>query len=422
MGASARDPKLPDQVTSSLEQVKSRRSSSDVSGTDEFASAAHDFSIVVGGPVYDFLLRIGLVRVGLPNVLRRVIALIALTWLPLLILSVKDGLALGHQVKVPFLYDFSMYGRFLLALPLFIVAEIVIDPAIRQAVKEFVDSRIVQEKELPQFEEVLRRTQRLRDSAIPELLLLGLAFFPVFLFQPAWGAGAAPNWHKLAHGLTSGGWWFATISSPLLRFVTYRWIFRYFIWALLLWRIIRLNLHLIPTHPDHTAGLGFLRHTQSRFGILFCALGCIFAGQVLDALVYDGVQLASFKFLMAGFLVLSIIAGLFPLMLLAPKMTQVRRAGLREYGKLGRQYTESFDLKWVHPAEPPSEPLLGTGDIQSLADLANSYAVIEQMSIAPVTKRLTVQLAVLAALPLIPVIIYGTPITELVKAILKMVT
>jgi hypothetical protein len=169
------------------------------------------------------------------------------------------------------------------------------------------------------------------------------------------------------------------------------------------------------------AGLGFLSLTQGRFGILFCALGCIFAGRVVNGLVYDGTPLASFKFLIAGFLALSVMAGLFPLTLLAPKMAKVRRAGLREYGKFGNLYTESFDLKWVHPTEPPPEPLLGTGDIQSLADLGNSYAIIEEMSIAPITKMLTVQLAVQAGVPLIPVIILGTPTTELVNAILKMV-
>jgi hypothetical protein len=354
-------------------------------------------------------------------VLRRIIALVTLTWLPLLILSAKDGLAIGHQVEVPFLYDFSMYGRFLLALPLFILAEIVIDPAIRRAVEEFVDSRIIQEKELTQFEEVLYKTQRFRDSAILELLLLGLAFVPVFLFQSDWGVGAN-SWHTIDHALTSGGWWFATVSSPLLRFVIYRWLFRYFIWALLLWRIIRLNLHLIPTHPDHAAGLGFLSLAEGCFGILFCAFGCIFAGRVVNRLIHEGVHLASFKFLMAGFLALSVIVGLLPLTLFAPKMAHVRTVGLREYGKLGHHYTESFDLKWVYPAEVPSDPLLGTSDIQSLADLGNSYAIIEQMSIAPITKRLTVRLAVQAGFPLIPVIILGTPAAELVNAVLKMVT
>ena len=80
----------------------------------------------------------------------------ATTWLPLLLLSLKDGLAFGNHVRVPFLYDFSMYGRFLLCLPLLLLAEVVIDPAIRQAVTEFLDARVVQDQELPRFENVLR--------------------------------------------------------------------------------------------------------------------------------------------------------------------------------------------------------------------------------------------------------------------------
>jgi hypothetical protein len=58
--------------------------------------------------------------------------------------------------------------------------------------------------------------------------------------------------------ITSGGWWFVTVSSPVLHFIIYRWFFRYSIWTLLLWRIMRLQLQLFSTHPDGAAGLGFL--------------------------------------------------------------------------------------------------------------------------------------------------------------------
>jgi hypothetical protein len=402
------DRKFPYRVASSRPQV-------------QLDSAGHEFSIVLGGPIYDFLERIGLVRRGLPNASRRIIALIGITWLPLLIFCLKDGSALNRLITIPFLSDFSMYGRYLLALPIFIGAELVIDPAIGCAVGAFVDSGIVQGKELPKFQEVLRDTLRLRDSVVQELLLLVLAFLPVFLFQREWGAGAVTSWHTSSRGLTSGGWWFATISSPLLRFIIYRWLFRYLIWTLLLWRIMRLDLHLMPTHPDHKAGLGFLALAQVRFGILFCALGCMVAGQLANGLVHQGEPVASFKFLMAGFVVLSVIVGLLPLALLAPKVIRIRNAGLLEYGKLGNQYTESFDLKWVHPAQVTSEPVLGTGDIQSLADLSNSYAIIDEMSIAPITKRLTVMLALQAAIPLIPLIVLGTPTGALVKAIMRMI-
>ena len=388
---------------------------------EEAKAAARNFSIVVGGPVYDFLLRIGLVRRGLPNVRPRILAFVAIAWLPLLVLSIKDGLALGDRVTIPLLLDFSTYGRLLLALPLLLLAEVVIDPGIRSAVEEFVEEGIVPEKEYPAFEQVLHRVQRWRDSAIPELILLALAFFPVFLFQHEWKAELVTSWHSTAQGLSAAGWWYLSISAPLFRFILFRWTFRYIIWALLLWRISRLRLRLLPAHPDHMAGLGFLSRTQARFGILFCALGCAFAGQVANSIIHEHAALPSFKFLIVVFVVLAVILGICPLVVWVPKLARIRLRGLQAYAKLGNRYTEEFDQKWLHHAEPPADSLLGSADIQSLADMGASYDLVRQMSIAPITKRLAVQLAVFAALPLLPVVIYATPTGAIVNAIMKMI-
>ena len=419
MGAPATDPQLPDSNRPRLypTPVSKAERSADVAN-----SSIGNFSIVLGGPVYDLLVRFGLLRFGLPNTLARITALVALTWVPLLLLSIKDSLAFGHRVTIPLLADFSMYGRFLLGLPLLVLAEAVIDPAIRRTVAEFAYAGIVPDTNLASFDKILVRTQRLRDSAIPELLLMGLAFFPVFLFQHEWRIGAVSSWHTTARGLTAAGWWYAVISASLLRFITYRWAFRYFVWSALLWQIGRLHLNLTPTHPDHSAGVGFLSLTQRRFGILFCALGCAFAGRVANGLVFEGSSLASFKLLMVGFVVLSLIVGLLPLTMMAPTLAKVRRAGLLEYGRLSNRYTELFDRKWVHPVNPVPEPLLGTGDIQSLADLGTSFAMVDAMKIAPINKRLILQLAAQAATPLIPVVILGTPTPELINQVLKMVT
>ena len=417
MGATERNPNLrPARPT--LEPALSTHGTSEREAAE---SAVHDFSIVLGGPISDFLWGRGLSRFALPNLVRRVLLVVALSWLPLLLLSLKDGLAFGHRITIPFLADFSMYGRFLVGLPLFLIAEVIIDPSIRTVVGEFVDARLVPDKELPEFEAVLARAQKLRDSWIPELILLVLAFFPVFLFQHEWATGAVSSWHTVGRGLTAAGWWFALFSTPLMRFVMYRWLFRYFIWSLLLWRISRLSLSLMPTHPDHAAGLNFLGTAQKKFGILFCALGCTFAGTVANRMVFEGAPITSFKMLTAAFIVLSLLVGLFPLMLLAPKLSKVRKAGLLEYGRLANSYTVWFDQKWVHNPKPVSETLLGSSDIQSLADMGNSFAFVDAMRIVPITKRLVLQLAGQVALPLIPLIIFGTPTPELVRAVMKMV-
>lgn len=385
------------------------------------ASSVADFSIVTGGPIYDFLFRSRWVQQRLPNIVRRLVALVAVTWLPLLLLSLFDGLAFGHKVQVPFLYDFSAYGRFLVALPLLIVAEIIIEPGIRMVVAEFVRGNIVTAADLPRFDSIIQDAQRWRDSAFPEIILVVLAFFPLFLFQREWAPGVVSSWHTTGSGLTAAGWLFATFSAPMLRFITYRWVFRYLLWSVLLRRVSRLRLLLIPTHPDNAAGLLFLAVAQRRFGILFCAFGAVFAGRLANNIVFEGIPLTSFESLMVGFIVLSVIVALFPLLLVAPTLRIIRNKGLVDYGRLARTYTESFDRKWVHTSVPPPEPLLGTSDIQSLADMGNSFQLVQGMMIAPITKRLILQIAVQAALPLLPVIMLATPTSRVLRAIIKMV-
>jgi len=131
--------------------------------------------------------------------------------------------------------------------------------------------------------------------------------------------------------------------------------------------------------------------------------------------------LASFKFIIVGFVALCVIVGILPLIALTPRLIRTRRMGVLEYGRLANTYSASFDRKWVHPVESSTESLLGTSDIQSLADMGNSFTFVEEMKVFPITRKLVFQMAALTLLPIIPVIAFGTPMAELVNAVLKTV-
>jgi hypothetical protein len=99
-----------------------------------------DFSLVLGGPLFQLYRRMHLSRNGLELLRRRVLAITLVAWLPLLFLSMVDSHALGRPIKVPFLYDVAAQVRFLIALPLFIVLEVVvhrrISPVVRRSWKD----------------------------------------------------------------------------------------------------------------------------------------------------------------------------------------------------------------------------------------------------------------------------------------------
>lgn len=126
--------------------------------------AARDFSLVIGGPFDNLLQQLRLPSHGLLNTEHRAAAFVVITWLPLLVLALAQGVAFGSLVRIPLLYDYSVYGRFLFGLPLLIIAEMAIDPALRRAICAFVDAGLVRETEMRPFEAALEKTARLRDA------------------------------------------------------------------------------------------------------------------------------------------------------------------------------------------------------------------------------------------------------------------
>lgn len=381
-----------------------------------------DFSLVIGGPFYNLLRRVGLGLRTLPNIRRRAAIFAAITWIPLVALSLAQGVGFGKQVQIPLLSDFAIYARFLICLPLLILAEAFIDPALNRAVGNFVNSGLIQEAEMSDFQSALERTVCLRNSAIPELVLFVLACAPVFvLFEQAeWLSGTVYTWRSTAaHSFTRSGWWFALVSTPIFRFIMYRWIWRFLLWSALLLKLSRINLHLLPTHPDYLGGLGFLPGAQERFGILFTASGAVIAGQIANGIVHEGERLAASEVLIFAFVVLALLIVLSPLLVFTPKLYRLKRAGLVDYGRLANQHMQEFDRKWVR-GRPEGESLLGTPDISSQADLGGGYSVIREMRIVPVNKMVVLQVAGFAVLPMIPLVLIATPVEQVVHTLLKM--
>ena len=103
-----------------------------------------------------------------------------------------------------------------------------------------------------------------------------------------------------------------------------------------------------------------------------------------------------------------------PLLRFAPRLLDVRQRGLLEYGALATTYVRAFDDKWLRQAAPPTEPLLGSADVQSLADLTNSYEVISEMRLVPLSKRQALSILTITALPAVPLVFFVAPFDELI--------
>ncbi len=382
-----------------------------------------DFSLVLGGPLFQLLRRAHLSNDALTLARRRIVVIALLAWLPLLVLSVLEGRALGSSVAVPFLHDIEVHIRYLVVLPLLIGAELVVHQRMRSVVAVFLERRLIPDHALPRFDAAVASAVRLRNSVLAEVLLIALVYVVgILIVWRQYMALDASTWYATpsADGstLSLAGIWFGYLSLPLFQFLLVRWYFRIFIWARFLWQVSRIELSLVPTHPDRLGGLGFLSKTVHAFTLLAVAHGAMLAGPLANRILYLGAGLLEFKFEIAAVLVLVLAVVIAPLLVFAPQLAQAKRDGLREYGTLSERYVREFDTKWLRGGAPAGEAFVGNADIQSLADLGNTFDVVRTMLPVPLTKDMIIQLSVATLAPIVPLALTMMPLEELLKKLL----
>jgi hypothetical protein len=386
-------------------------------------SAARPFLLMEGGPLFNLQKRLGLIKENAPFLKRRALFAALITWVPLLILSQLQGFAFGHAVTVPFLHDFSGYTRFLLAVPLLLLAENIIGPRIAGAAAHFITSGIVLEKDYRQFDNFVELGLRSRDSVIAEIVIVILAYTSsIIAFTSI--PNHVPTWYRtISDGhaaLTWAGYWLIGFCIPLFWFLLMRWLWRLFLWFQFLGRVRDLDMQLFPTHPDEAGGLGFVGAAQRFFGIILFAFSMASSGVLARSIVFDHTPLVSYAPAIATYVVVSVAIVVGPLLLFTRVLFKTKHAGLLQYGTLATAYTGSFHQKWIKHHDPEREPLLGTSDIQSLADLGNSYAFIEKMKPLPVDLPTLLHLVIASLLPLTPLLLSVMPLTDILKLLLKL--
>ena len=382
-------------------------------------SSVDDFSLVLGGPVYQVLRRAHLTNDALNLQRRRIVVISLFAWLPLLVFAAIEGHLLGGNIAVPFLMDVEVHVKFLVALPLLIAAELVVHQRMRAIGRMFHERELLPAGAAGAFESAVASAFRLRNSITAELALIALVYLVgITILWRQYMMLPIATWYAIPRAggshLTLAGVWYGYVSLPVFQFLLCRWYFRVFIWARLLWQVSRIKLALVPTHPDHLGGLGFLSLTVYAFVPVLLAHGALLSGALASRIFFDGARLTDFRLeilLMVVFLVCLVVG---PLLVFSPQLSRAKRTGFSEYGTLAQKYVRSFDTKWLRE-QGGGEPLLGSSDIQSLADLGNSYEALRQMRVVPVTKEALLHLGMATLAPIGPLVLTMMPLEELIK-------
>lgn len=386
-----------------------------------------ELSLTQGGPLYRLESCLHLLaprKVGL----RLGAAVILVTWLPLLLLSLPQLASTG--MWDPLLRRSEVHVRLLISLMLFLSGEIVLEQRVRSVTRYLAHEGFVAPAKIPIWHATLARLQELRDAWAPELGLLlgvyGLAFVAHRGFLPAWVIRwIAPTLHRTGPALaeaTPALWWYLLISQPFFLFVLMRWLIRWCLFARLLQCLATLHPRIQASHADGAGGLSFLR--SPLYALRFVAAGTAFAFMSvwLDEIRQNEADPSLFAHDFLVFIGASMGLSLLPYLAFMKPLLRARQRGILSYSALINRYAQRFDQRWLGPSDTDAE-LLGSQDFSAFSDLSLSYQVVEGMrTLIPNWRDLRAHLIASTAPFSVIFVIYGDSAADILKrAVLKFI-
>ena len=345
--------------------------------------------------------KLGLSKFSRFPVLKRCALMVLLTWVPVALLAWMGGNYGGGLVATNFFADFAAYAQFLIGLPLFMVAEPIIDASTRSAARAFVSDGIVRAEDRPRLELINMQVKRWRTSLWPDVVCVVLACaMSAVILVPEFSASPLPTWHvqnwPLGRTLSLPGWWEFVIAIPLMNYIWLRLIWKIFLWIYYLQRVSRMRLELHPTHVDLTAGIGFISRTQGQFAIFILAYGisnvAATVGYEIAILHYDLGKLPVWGPL-AAFAVGAPLLFTLPLFMFTRQLYRSKRRALAIFRRRVTEHSRRIETNWLATATSPDSATEEIRYLTELTTLGNMFTRIQGMRVVPFDLRSFMQLS-----------------------------
>jgi hypothetical protein len=377
-------------------------------------------SLVRGGPFYRAQEAIHLVDANRWNLGRRITIAIAVCWVPLVLIT----LLLNPHATKGLLSDYPVNVRMLIAIPVLLGGQLLMENVFRKIVLHIGEAGLLTSSGAERLDRTLVTLIRLRDSAIPEAVIVLLIVIHVMTMVRGQLAIALP-WSVIESGvsahITPAGWYYCIVSQLFYQFLLFVSIWKWALWTGFLFRLSRLDLQIVPTHPDKHGGLGFLGMSPTALipttFVAAAAIGANWREQILR----HGSHLINFKFPAIILLAIMLIVAFGPLLLFVPVLGKLRRQGILQYGLLGQIHSTEFHKKWIEHREGHEAELLTAPEISSLIDFSGSFENVEGLQPFPLDKGAFVGFILAIAVPMLPAVLAEIPFVEVLKGLLSAV-
>lgn len=351
------------------------------------------------------------------------IAAALLGWLPLALLAAARGDFINSGGPGPFLRDIAAHARYLVAVPLLVLGQPKCIARLTALARHFWNAGLVTDTDRERFDDVMTSIARRRDSTVANVGLIVIAYALVAIVMYSVSAEHMPAWHAAASGSTTklspAGWWHDIVSLPLLLILLLGWLYRLFLWARFLWLMSRLDLQLLPAHPDSAGGLGFAGDSINAHALLALSLGSVAAGTIASRVVNEGATLLSFKYLVLGLAVSLLVLVVAPLLAFGGQLVATWERSVLDFDAMADRVGREFERTWIGPAREFPEDPLRTQAFSALTDLFKLVSNVNAMRFIPIDVRSVTFLFVMTLLPFLPVIVMAVPLDVVVKDLMK---
>lgn len=379
-----------------------------------------DISLFRGGPFYRVQAFIRLIGPGRWNLGRRVALILAIAWLPLVILTAL----FSRDQLTELLRNYVVYSRIVIAVPVLLLGQFLMDDRICAIIAHIRNAGLLGGEDLGKLNSVMATLRRLRDSVFPELLIVVLIYVELTLVWKS-KLATAPDFAVYRDAgvarLTHAGWYYGLVSLPIYQFLFALNLWKWLVWSFVLVRLSRMDLRLVATHPDAHGGLGFLGLSATGFTPIAFAASAAIGGDWRNRILHYGATLSGFRLPAIILFALVFIFALAPLSFFVIKLTLLRKRALLDYGVLAQSHVVDSHEKWFSNRESNTEPHFTAQEVSALADLTIAYGHIRRMRPFPADIGTLVGLVLAVALPLFPVVLAEIPFSVIVKGLFQAV-
>ena len=385
------------------------------------------FPLFDDGPFIKLLAAVRLAGTEQRHVRRRLIFAILATWVPLAVLAAAQNRAIGPSWSESMLLDPAMFARYLMALPLLILATPGIQRTLRAVVRHFLDAELVKEQERESFFANITAMLRWRDSVLAAVVLAALAFADAvtFGFGTVSVAELPNSWRVVStaghRSFSLAGWWLVAICEPLYMVAMLQLLYRLALWWQFLWRTSRLDLQLNPAHPDGAGGLAFLGMALSAFRMPVFAIAASAAGTLANVILLKGASFDSFQYAIAALAAALVALTAGPFVFFNGQLGKAKGRAVLACGALAGRQLRAFEEKWLGASPPAVGEMLQAPDFSAVADFNPTVTGIQKMNTLPFRLKQLLPLVVATLLPFLPVAAIEIPLKQILLQVLKMV-